>query len=49
VQSRHASTGATPAPRTPFEERYLALAKQICLLMIPDPRNEGRKIWRAAN
>lgn len=31
---------ATPAPRTPFEERYLALAKQICLTMIPDPRYE---------
>lgn len=29
-----------PAPRTPFEERYLALAKQICLMMIPDPRYE---------
>ena len=33
-------TAATPAPRTPFEERYLALAKQICLMMIPDPRYE---------
>lgn len=29
-----------PAPRPPFEERYLALAKQICLMMIPDPRYE---------
>ena len=29
-----------PAPRTPFEERYLALAKRICLTAIPDPRYE---------
>jgi membrane-associated protease RseP (regulator of RpoE activity) len=29
-----------PAPRTPFEERYLALAKRICLTAIPDPRSE---------
>ena len=27
-------------PRTPFEERYLALARQICLESIPDPRYE---------
>lgn len=27
-------------PRTPFEERYLALAKKICLDEIDDPRYE---------
>jgi hypothetical protein len=27
-------------PRTPFEERYLALARRICLSAIPDPRYE---------
>lgn len=31
---------STPSHRTPFEERYLALAKQICLTAIPDPRYE---------
>jgi uncharacterized protein len=29
-----------PAPRTSFEERYLALAKRICIAAIPDPRYE---------
>lgn len=28
------------APRTPFEERYLAEARRICLAAIPDPRFE---------
>jgi hypothetical protein len=27
-----------PAPRTPFEERYLAEARQICLEEVPDTR-----------
>ena len=27
-------------PRTPFEERYLALARRICERAIPDPRYE---------
>lgn len=30
----------TPAPRTPFEERYLAEAKKICLEVMPDARYE---------
>jgi predicted nucleotidyltransferase len=29
-----------PQPRTPFEEKYLAEAKRICLEMVPDPRYE---------
>lgn len=27
-------------PRTPFEEKYLAEAKRICLETVPDPRYE---------
>ena len=29
-----------PAPRTAFEDRYLAEARRICLQEIPDPRYE---------
>ena len=28
------------APRTPFEEKYLAVARRICLDAVPDPRYE---------
>jgi len=33
-------TQKKPEPRTPFEERYLELAKKICLEEIDDPRYE---------
>ena len=29
-----------PGPRTPFEEKYLAEARRICLDAVPDPRYE---------
>ncbi|MFN7811415.1 MAG: nucleotidyltransferase domain-containing protein [Planctomycetia bacterium] len=35
------TTAAEPSsPRTPFEDRYLAEAKRICLAAVPDPRFE---------
>jgi predicted nucleotidyltransferase len=34
------SSPTTVAPRTPFEEHYLAEARRICLAEIPDPRFE---------
>jgi predicted nucleotidyltransferase len=33
-------TPTSPGPRTPFEERYLGLAREICLETIPDERFE---------
>lgn len=33
-------TPTLPGPRTPFEERYLTLAREICLETIPDERFE---------
>ena len=30
----------TREPRTPFEEKYLAEARRICLETVPDPRYE---------
>ena len=35
-----ASSVTATEPRTPFEERYLAEARRICLEEIPDPRFE---------
>ena len=34
------SEAVVPQPRTPFEEKYLAEAKRICLEMVPDLRCE---------
>lgn len=33
-------TPTLPKPRTPFEERYLTLAREICLDTVPDKRFE---------
>lgn len=34
------SPSVAAVPRTPFEDRYLSLARDICLAAVPDPRYE---------